>query len=75
MKNKKLLKKKLNKNSFVILNNIQIISFINPELVENYIKFLEDKLTEPKEKELMIYIKHSSQSEEEYNIIYFLFFD
>ena len=58
MRNIKLLKKKLNKNTFVILNNIQIISFINPELVENYIKFLEDKLTEPKEKELMIYIKY-----------------
>ena len=58
MRNIKLLKKKLNKNTFVILNNIQIISFINTDLVENYIKFLEDKLTEPKEKELMIYIKY-----------------
>ena len=54
----KIIKKKLNKNTFVILNNIQIISFINTDLVENYIKFLEDKLTEPKEKELMIYIKY-----------------
>ena len=54
----KIIKKKLNKNTFVILNNIQIISFINTDLVENYIKFLEDKLTEPKEKELMLYIKY-----------------
>ena len=58
IRNIKLLEKKLNKNTFVILNNIQIISFINPELLENYIKFLEEKLTEPKEIELMIYIKN-----------------
>ena len=44
----KIIRKKLNKNTFVILNNIQIISFINPELLENYIKFLEEKLTELK---------------------------
>ena len=50
MRNIKLLTKKLNKNTFVILNNIQIMSFINPDLVENYIKFLEEKLTEPKGK-------------------------
>ena len=54
----KIIRKKLNKNTFVILNNIQIISFINPELLEKYIKFLEEKLTEPKEIELMIYIKN-----------------
>ena len=47
LRNIKLLIKKLNKNTFVILNNIQIMSFINPDLVENYIKFLEEKLTEP----------------------------
>lgn len=44
----KIIRKKLNKNTFVILNNIQIISFINPELLEKYIKFLEEKLTELK---------------------------
>ena len=32
--------------------------FINTDLFNNYIKFLEDKLTENKEKELMTYIKN-----------------
>ena len=41
MRNIKLLTKKLNKNTFVILNNIHIISFINPELLENDINYLK----------------------------------
>ena len=58
MKNLKILKKKLNKIAFTILNNIQIICFLNTNLFDNYLKFLEDKLTEPKERELIIYINN-----------------
>lgn len=58
MKIFRILNKKQNKNSFAILTDIQIICFINTNLFENFEKFLEDKLTEPKEKVLMLYLNN-----------------
>ena len=41
MKNFKILNKKLNKNAFAILNNIQIMFFINTNLFHIYVKFIQ----------------------------------
>jgi hypothetical protein len=44
MKELKLLNKKLNKVGFEILLYIQILSFLKPNLMQKYLKFLEDNL-------------------------------
>ena len=41
MKALKLLKKKLNKKSFCLLLNIQILSFLKEDIIDNYLKLLE----------------------------------
>ena len=41
MKFFKFAKTKLSKRNFELLRNIEIICFINPELIEDYSKFLK----------------------------------
>ena len=40
----KLFKKELNKSGFEILLNIQIICFLKDNLIDKYLKFLENNL-------------------------------
>jgi hypothetical protein len=44
MKELKLFNKKLNKVGFEILLYIQILIFLKPNLIQKYLKFLEDNL-------------------------------
>jgi tRNA(Ser,Leu) C12 N-acetylase TAN1 len=44
MKSLKLIKKLLNKKSYEILKNIEIISFIKEEKLKDYINFIIDKI-------------------------------
>ena len=41
MKTLKLLKKQLDKKSFCLLLNIQILSFLKVDIIDNYLKSLE----------------------------------
>ena len=57
MKNLKIINQNLSKKGFTILLNIQILSFLKPELFKKYIDFLEDNLNEEKEINLFKYFK------------------
>ena len=57
MKELKILKKKINKLGFEILLNIQIISFIKPNLITKYLKFLENNLKTSNECKLFNYLE------------------
>ena len=56
MKSLKIIKNKLTKKGFSILLNIQILSFLKPELIKNYAKFLKNNLKESEEINLYKYI-------------------
>ena len=58
MKNLKIINQNLSKKGFTILLNIQILSFLKPELFKKYIDFLEDNLNEEKEINLFKYFKN-----------------
>ncbi len=56
MKKLNIIKKKLNKESFEILMNIQIVCFVNPIYIDKYLKFLKNKLKNNKEHKLYEYL-------------------
>ena len=58
MKSLKIINQNLSKKGFTILLNIQILSFLKPELFKKYIDFLEDNLNEEKEINLFKYFKN-----------------
>ena len=49
MKTLKLTSKKLNKKAYEVLKNIEILSFIKQDKLENYIKFITERLNNDKE--------------------------
>jgi len=75
MEELKLFNKKINKVGFEILLNIQIISFLKPNLIQKYLKFLEDNLKSSNESKLFIYLdnywikKYGWESINYYNFI------
>ena len=48
--------KKITKYSFEIIKNIELLYFINPDLITTYDKFLKSKLKEEKEIQLYNYL-------------------
>ena len=55
----KLLKFKINKkNDFIIAKNIELISFINPDIKDKFIKNLNNNLNNINEKTLMKYFEN-----------------
>ena len=57
MKDYKIINKKLSKHAFCILRNIELICFINPDLLKKYENFLESFLKTNEEIKLFKYIK------------------
>ena len=51
-----IIKKKINKNSFEILKNIELICFLPPSFIKTYINFLKGKLKEENEIKLFEYL-------------------
>ena len=58
MKQLKIIQKKLNKESFEILLNIQIICFLKDDLINDYLKFLKKSLKSSKEEKLYNYFEN-----------------
>ena len=57
MKELKIFKQKINKLGFEILLNIQIISFIKPNLITKYLTFLKSNLKSSNECKLLSYLE------------------
>ena len=55
MKNLNIIKSRINKYSFTILKNIELICFIPISYIKTYQKFLKEKLNDDKEKKLYEY--------------------
>ena len=67
MKEYKIIKKKLSKYSFSLLRNIELICFLNPDLLTKYEKFLKPYFKTKEEIKLYSYIK-KYWFEKDYNI-------
>ena len=57
MKEFKLVKKRLTKKAFAILRNVELICFLNPQIIPNYANFLKNNLKEENEILLFNYLK------------------
>lgn len=56
MKNLKLIKSRITKYSYEIIKNIELLAFIKPSMINDYIKFLKIHLKKDKEKDLFKYL-------------------
>ena len=56
LKELKIIQKKITKKSFELIKNIELICFIPPKYIDDYIKFLKSKLNDDKEKHLFEYL-------------------
>ena len=69
MKNWKIIKSRITKYSYEIIKNIELIAFIKPFMINDYINFLKLHLKKDKEKDLFEYLDKNwfSRDINEYN--------
>ena len=70
-----IIKKKINKYSFEILKNIELICFLPPSYIKTYITFLKEKLKDEKEIRLFEYLSKNWFNKDYKFYNYFELFD
>ena len=75
MKNLNIIKSRMNKYSFTLLKNIELICFMRISCLKTYQNFLREKLTDDKEKKLYEYLAKNWFNKEPSYYSYYELFD